>query len=58
MSRRGLTGGTPVRVAPMRVRLNQDAEPTQVKARPRVYPPEESTWLMESFELLNETGTV
>ena len=53
---RALTNETPARVAPMRVRLKQGADLTQVKAKPRVYPPEKSAWLKECFELLCETG--
>ena len=41
--RRALTGATPARVAPMRVALKQGAGLLQVKAKPRVYPPEKST---------------
>ena len=40
----------------MRVTLKQGADFTQVKAKPRVCPPEKSTWLKEHFELLCETG--
>ena len=57
--RRTLTGQTPARVAPMRVTLKQGADLSQVKAKPRVYPPpEKSAWLKEHFELLCETGMV
>ena len=56
--RRALTGETPARVAPMRVTPKQGADLSQVKAKPRVYPPEKSTWLKELFELLCETGIV
>ena len=56
--RRALTGETPARVAPMRVTLKQGADLSQVKAKPRVYPPEKSAWLKEHFELLCETGMV
>ena len=42
----------------MRVTLKQDADLSQVKAKPRVYPPEKSAWLKEHFELLFETGMV
>ena len=55
---RALTGETPARVAPVRVRLKKGTNLTQVKAKPRVYPPEKSTWLEEHFELLCETGMV
>ena len=40
--RRALTSETPVRVVPMRVTLKQGVDLTQVKAKPRVYPPEKS----------------
>ena len=56
--RRALMGETPARVAPMRVTLKQGADLSQVKAKPRVYPPEKSAWLKEHFELLCETGMV
>ena len=56
--RRALTGETPARVAPMRVTLKQGADLSQVKAKPRVYPPEKSAWLKEHFEMLCETGMV
>ena len=56
--RRALTGETPACVAPMRVTLKQGADLSQVKAKPRVYPPEKSAWLKEHFELLCETGMV
>ena len=56
--RRALTGETPARVAPMRVTLKQGADLSQVKAKPRVYPPEKSVWFKEHFELLCETGMV
>ena len=56
--RRALTGETPARVAPMRVTLKQGADLSQVKAKPRVYPPETSAWFKEYFELLYETGMV
>ena len=46
------------RVAPMRVTLKQDADLSQVKAKPRVYPPEKIAWLKEHFELLCETRMV
>ena len=42
----------------MRVTLKQGADLTQVKAKPRVYPPNKSAWLKEYFELRFETGTV
>ena len=45
--RRALTGETPARVAPMRVTLEQGADLSQVKAKPRVCPPEKSAWLKE-----------
>ena len=53
-----LAGETPARVALMRVTLKQGADLSQVKAKPRVYPPEKSAWLKERFELLYETGMV
>ena len=56
--RRALTGETPVRVVPMRVTLKQGVDLTQVKTKPRVYPPEKSAWLKGQFELLCETGMV
>ena len=56
--RRALTGETPAHVAPMRVTLKQGADLSQVKAKPRVYPPEKSACLKEHFELLCETGMV
>ena len=54
--RRALTCETPARVAPMQVTLKQGMDFSQVKAKPRVYPPKKSTWLKENFELLCETG--
>ena len=42
----------------MRVTLKQGADLSQVKAKPRVYPPEKSTWLKEHFKILCETGMV
>ena len=56
--RRALTGETPACVAPMRMTLKQGADLSQVKTKPRVYPPEKSTWLEGHFELLCETGMV
>ena len=56
--RRALTGETPARMAPMWVTLKQGADLTQVKAKPRVYPPEKGALLKEHFELLCETGTL
>ena len=53
-----LTGETLVRVVPMRVTLKQGVDLTQVKTKPRVYPPEKSAWLKGQFELLCETGMV
>ena len=38
--------------------LKQGADLSQVKAKPRVYPPEKIAWLNEPFELLCETGMV
>ena len=40
--RRALTGKTPARMAPMGVTLKQEADLTQVRVKPRVYPPEKS----------------
>ena len=45
--RRALTGETPARVAPMRVTLKQGEDLSQMKAKPRVYPPEKSAWFKE-----------
>ena len=56
--RRALTSETPACVAPMQVTVKQGADLTQVKAKPRVYPPEKSAWLKEHFELLCGTGMV
>ena len=42
----------------MRVTPKQGADLSQVKAKPRVYPPEKSAWLKEHFELLFETRMV
>ena len=38
--------------------LKQGADRTHVKAKPRLYSPEKSTWLEENSELLCETGMV
>ena len=54
--RRAFTGETPTHVTPKRVTLKQGADLQQVKAKPRVYPPDKSAWLEEHFELLCETG--
>ena len=39
---RALAGETPAHVAPMWVTMKQGADLTQVKAKPRVFPPEKS----------------
>ena len=54
--RGALTSETPACVAPMRVTLKQSADLSQVKAKPRVYPPEKNARLKEHFEMLCETG--
>ena len=56
--RRVHTGETPVRVVPMQVNLKQGADLTHVKAKPRLYSSEKSTWLEENYDLLCETGMV
>ena len=42
----------------MRVTLTQGADPSQVKAKPRVYPPEKSAWLNAHFDMLGEIAMV
>lgn len=53
-----LTGEQPARVAPMRLTSKQAVDLTQVKAKPRLYPPEKSAWLNDYFELLDEMTMV
>ena len=43
--RRALTGESPARVEPMRVTLKQGADLSEVKAKPRRYPPDRSAYL-------------
>ena len=56
--RRALTGEPPARVEPMLIMLKQGADLSEVKAKPRRYPPDRSAHLREHFQLLCDAGMV